>query len=198
MALICPCCLPVAFPHSSRANGLYLLLLINLHNLTTHSNKVYLFFGQRIFSSIQSITHHSCFTSHCLPARGTHLVCSMGALYQVIKGHKGGNTGVPPPHLPCFPSPRKFGLIFTSCQTLYLSNTSSPSTRPLTILKGFLLRISPISTLFGRNCSDSSKSSLILLYYLCTLDWWILLGLHHIVLPSPTIILVLVLFLIRW
>ncbi len=86
----------VFFPDSCCTDSLYFPFLVNLHDLTARVNEVDLFLQQRVLSFLQSLTYSSWLTSHSLLARGTHLVCSMGVLYQLIKGHRRGNARVLP------------------------------------------------------------------------------------------------------
>ncbi len=77
-----------------------------------------------------------------LPGWGTHLVCSMGALYQLSRVTGGGNTGVPSP---------SHALIFTSCQSPYSSKVSPQTTRFSSVHTRLFSCISSIFTLFGHS-----------------------------------------------
>jgi hypothetical protein len=112
------------FPHGGCTNGHQLLLFIDLQSFATCPNEMYLLFRQGILPLVQSIMHSGRFTSHGLFARGTHLECSMGLLYQLIGVHRGG--GFQSPSCALFSFPPKFGLIFTSCQSSHSSSVSSP------------------------------------------------------------------------
>ncbi len=144
-------CHTISFPDSCCTDSLYFLLLVNLHNLTAHVNEVDLFLRQRVLSFLQSLIYSSWLTSHSLLARGTYLVCSMGVLYQLIKGHRRGECQSPsPPPLVLFLFSPKFGLIFTSCQRSQLSNAPSP-TAHFSFPYTYLFSLTSSSALSGCN-----------------------------------------------
>ncbi len=177
---------PVTFPSpSQRPHGLHLLLFIDLQNLATRSNEMYLFFRQRILPLVQSITHSGRFTSHGLSARGTHLACSMGALYQLIRVHKGG--GVPASASPShalFSFSTQIWAYFYKLSAAPLVNCTLPNDLTLNSTHCFYTCTSSILTLLAT--VDLTHLTLLGLLFIISSHWFGRFSLVSTELSEPT------------